>query len=120
MNYKNGVNDQFSDDLKNILNKYDDNYLINIISVIEDEIQEFVVEKKAIIKEEVRVSITRDGYFKRSSLKSYVSSGEDSLPAIKGGDIFVGTANAFTTDTILYPADITNSIKAPAATDGSN
>ena len=83
------------------------------LSVIEDEIQEFVVEKKAIIKEEVRVSITRDGYFKRSSLKSYVSSGEDSLPAIKGGDIFVGTANAFTTDTILAFTDKGNYLYVP-------
>lgn len=39
LNYKNGVYDNFSDDLKNLLDKYDDNYLINIISVIEDEIQ---------------------------------------------------------------------------------
>lgn len=83
------------------------------LSVIEDEIQEFVVEKKAIIKEEVRISITRDGYFKRSSLKSYVSSGEDSLPAIKGGDIFVGTANAFTTDTILAFTDKGNYLYVP-------
>jgi len=82
-------------------------------STIEDEIQEFVVEKKAIIKEEVRISITRDGYFKRSSLKSYVSSGEDSLPAIKGGDIFVGTANAFTTDTILAFTDKGNYLYIP-------
>jgi topoisomerase-4 subunit A len=83
------------------------------LSVIEDEIQEFVVEKKAIIKEEVRISITRDGYFKRSSLKSYVSSGEDSLPAIKGGDIFIGTSNAFTTDTILAFTDKGNYLYIP-------
>ena len=39
LNYKNGVCDSFSEDLKILLDKYDDNYLINIISVIEDEIQ---------------------------------------------------------------------------------
>ena len=39
LNYKNGVCDEFSEDLKILLDKYDDNYLINIISVIEDEIQ---------------------------------------------------------------------------------
>ena len=39
LNYKHGVIDSFSEDLKIILDKYDDNYLINIISVIEDEIQ---------------------------------------------------------------------------------
>lgn len=39
LNYKNGVCDEFSDDLKILLEKYDDNYLINIISIIEDEIQ---------------------------------------------------------------------------------
>ena len=39
LNYKNGVCDTFSEDLKILLDKYDDNYLINIISVIEDEIQ---------------------------------------------------------------------------------
>ncbi|MBQ8535772.1 MAG: hypothetical protein IJ463_08825 [Bacilli bacterium] len=39
LNYKNGVCDSFSEDLNILLDKYDDNYLINIISVIEDEIQ---------------------------------------------------------------------------------
>lgn len=39
LSYKNGVIDTFSDDLKILFEKYDDNYLINIISVIEDEIQ---------------------------------------------------------------------------------
>lgn len=39
LNYKNGVCDSFSEDLKILLDKYEDNYLINIISVIEDEIQ---------------------------------------------------------------------------------
>ena len=39
LNYKNGVCDIFSDDLKFLLDKYDDDYLINIISIIEDEIQ---------------------------------------------------------------------------------
>ena len=39
LNYKNGVCDSFSEDLKILLDKYDDSYLINIISVIEDEIQ---------------------------------------------------------------------------------
>ena len=38
LNYKNNVNDKFSIDLVNLLKKYDDNYLINIISIIEDEI----------------------------------------------------------------------------------
>ena len=38
LNFKNNVNDNFSEDLLNLLSKYDDNYLIKIISIIEDEI----------------------------------------------------------------------------------
>ena len=83
------------------------------LSTIEDEVKEFVIEKKAVIKEEVRVSITRDAYFKRSSIKSYVASGEDSLPAIKSGDIFVGLGNAFTTDTIIAFTDKGNYLYVP-------
>ena len=42
------------------------------------------VDKRDLIAEEdVMVALTRDGYIKRSSLKSYRSSGENALPGHK-------------------------------------
>ena len=70
------------------------------LSEIKDEVKEFIIEKKPIIKEECMVSITRDGYFKRSTLKSYNAS-EGALPTVKAGDILCGVVQANTADFII-------------------
>ena len=70
------------------------------LTEIQDEITTFTVERKPIIKEEVQISITKDGYIKRSSLKSYNSS-EGSYPKYKNTDMLIGISQANTADVIL-------------------
>lgn len=70
-------------------------------SKIEEEIDEIIIDKMAmIIKEEVMISISKKGYCKRSSIKSFNLT-EVSLPNVKEEDILVGVAGAETTDILL-------------------
>ena len=70
-------------------------------SVIQDEVDDLVIDKMAMVsKEEVMVSISKKGYCKRSSMKSY-SASEGVLPATKENDIIVSTVKAMTTDVLL-------------------
>ena len=55
-----------------------------IIKHIDKEDKEFD-QRDLINKEDVMVAMTRDGYVKRSSIKSYMSS-EECLPGVKPGD----------------------------------
>ena len=97
-------------DLKEIALKYGDDRRTQIIekgAVIQ-------VDKRDLIAEEdVMVALTRDGYIKRSSIKSYRSSGENALPAIKTGDLFVMADVASTKDTILAFTTLGNYLFIP-------
>ena len=76
-------------------------YAHDRVSEIVDEVEELVIDKLAMIsKEEVMISVSKKGYAKRSSLKSYGAS-DGALPAIKSGDILVGICKCMTTDTLL-------------------
>ena len=70
------------------------------LTEIQDEITTFTVERKPIIKEEVQISITKDGYIKRSSLKSFNSS-EGAYPKYKNTDMLIGITQANTADVLL-------------------
>ena len=71
-------------------------------SKVEDEVDEIVIDKLAMVsKEEVMVSLTRKGYAKRSTLKSYGASEEGTLPALKSNDSHVAIGKCMTTDTLL-------------------
>jgi len=79
-------------------------YVSPRLSMIEDEVNEYVIENKPIIKEDVMYTVTRDGYFKRTSLKSYNSS-DIKIPNIKADDAFVGIGQANTSDFLLCFTD---------------
>ena len=71
-------------------------------SVVEDEVDDIVIDKMAMVsKEEVMVSVSRKGYAKRSSLKSFGACEEGSLPALKSNDALVAVGKCMTTDTLL-------------------
>ncbi|SHE79789.1 topoisomerase-4 subunit A [Atopostipes suicloacalis DSM 15692] len=62
------------------------NYATPRLTQIEDEIEELKVEKEVLIsEEEVIVTLTREGYLKRTSLRSYQSSSPDDI-SIRNGD----------------------------------
>ena len=85
-------------DLKEIAEKYGDDRRTQII----DKTENVVINKRDLIaKEEVMVAVTRDGYLKRSSIKSYKGSGDDVLPGLKDGDVLVGRGSAMTTDYLV-------------------
>ncbi len=65
-----------------------------------DAIQEYrIEEKKLFAKEDVFIVATRDGYFKRTSLKSYQAS--ESEPGCKNGDLVIASGPANTADILL-------------------
>ncbi|MFA5283282.1 MAG: DNA topoisomerase IV subunit A [Bacilli bacterium] len=79
-------------DLKAIVKKYGDPRRTQIIEKSESK----QIDKRDLIaKDDVMISISKDGYIKRSSLKSYKGSGENVLPGLKPGDatVFAGQAN---------------------------
>ncbi len=97
-------------DLKDIAKRFGDDRRTSIIK--KGEIIQ--VDKRDLIAEEdVMVALTRDGYVKRSSLKSHRSSGENALPAIKTGDIFVMTDKVSTKDTIIAFTTLGNYLFIP-------
>ncbi|WP_085992097.1 DNA topoisomerase IV subunit A [Oceanobacillus senegalensis] len=70
-------------------------------TTIEDKIEELKIDIEVMVaSEDVLVSVTKDGYIKRTSLRSYsASNGEDF--AIKDQDYLISLMEINTTDTIL-------------------
>ncbi|WP_100010855.1 DNA topoisomerase IV subunit A [Lentibacillus sediminis] len=70
-------------------------------SVIEEKIEELKINiEVTVAREDVVVTATKDGYVKRTSLRSYGASGGEDL-AIKEGDHVIGLLELNTTDKIL-------------------
>ncbi|MGL4373398.1 MAG: DNA gyrase C-terminal beta-propeller domain-containing protein, partial [Turicibacter sp.] len=70
-------------------------------SVIQDQIQEIKIdETDMILKEDVMVAITKDGYVKRTSIRSFNSSRTD-MPQMKEGDELVAKLQVDTLTTLL-------------------
>ena len=77
---------------------------------IEAEVEEINYDKTAMIaNERVVVTVSRDGYLKRVSMRSYNAVG-DQETAIKDGDVLIGTTECDTLDTLLllHPKVITH------------
>ncbi len=91
-------------DLKAIANKYGDDRRTQIIE--KGETKE-IDKRELIAKEEVMVTVTYDGYLKRSSLRSYGSS-NGGMPGLKDGDMMVGIGQAFTTDYLICFTNLGN------------
>lgn len=72
------------------------------LTTIEDTIEEIVIDKVAMIaSEQVMFTISKDGYFKRVSLRSY-AAGSDVMTGMKEGDQLVGFKEVNTLDHILF------------------
>ncbi len=84
-------------DLKAIANKYGDARR----TLIEEKGETITIDKRDLIaKEDVYVVLTKDGYAKRSTLKSQKSS-DGALPGIKSGDLMIGSRILNTMDYVL-------------------
>lgn len=74
-------------------------------SKIEDEVQEIVIDKMSMIPNDKTIlTLSKDGYIKRVSLRSYQSS-ENTVPTVKEGDELIGVIEAETYDQILLFTD---------------
>lgn len=71
------------------------------MSMLENEIEEIKIDKVAMIaNDRVMVSVSKDGYAKRVSLRSY-SASEGSLPGLKEGDHLIGYTEINTLDYVV-------------------
>ena len=104
-------------ELKAIADKYGDDRRTQI-----QEKQEVApIDKRELIaKDDVMVALTRDGYVKRSTLKSYRSSTDNYLPGLKDGDELVGAGLLNTTDYLICFTNQGNYICVPVHKIGEN
>jgi len=103
-------------DLENVIKKeiqeIIDKYPTPRRSVIRDEIKKVEIDEQALIQHEnVIVVLTRDGYMKRSSLKSYMAT--NGLPGLKQGDLVLKQEIINTKDTLLVFTNLGNYINIP-------
>ena len=83
------------------------------LTEIEAEIQEIKIETEVlVVQEEVVVTVTHEGYVKRSSLRSYAASKPDEL-GMKDGDYVLYSAQANTLDHLLLITNKGNVIYRP-------
>lgn len=95
---RNKLNRLLCSDLREISKKYGYERKTQIV----DKQESTTIDKRDLIsKELVKLAITRDGYMKYSSLKSYRSSGENPLPGMKAGDVLVYNGEVYTTDYLI-------------------
>ena len=67
---------------------------------IEAQVQEIVINRAAMVTpEQVRVTVSKDGYIKRVSLRSYMASA-DTMTGLKAGDTLVGQCEVNTLDSL--------------------
>ena len=82
---------------------------------IKDEVMDISIDEKAMIKEEdVIVLVSRDGYIKRCSQRSYQAT--DMEPTLKDNDYPLGIYEANTLDTILLFTSLGNFLFIPVYT----
>ena len=107
---ENKLNRVIVKDLNTVMETYGDERRTIITEMVETK----PIDKRDLIaKEDTILAITRDGYAKRCSIKSYRGSGENSLPGLKEGDILVGKGQALTTDYVVCFTNIGNYVTLP-------
>ena len=96
-------------ELQNIKKEYDTPRLTDI----KEEITEIKIDEAAMIpKEDVVVAITKDGYIKRTSYRSYTASNSEDI-TLKENDYLIGLYEMNTTDTLLVFTDGGNYLHIP-------
>lgn len=107
---RNKLNRLLISDLKEISKKYG---LERKTQIVEKEDVGTIDIRDLINKEEVMLAVSRDGYIKYSTLKSYKSSGDNALPGMKDGDACVYLGRANTTDFLICFTNLGNFLYIP-------
>ena len=98
--------------IKDELRKIKKEYGTDRKTLVEEEIEDIKIDTTDMIpKEDVMVVITKEGYVKRVSLRSYSASEEDT--ALKENDYIIGLYNMNTLDTLLVFTDNGNYLYIP-------
>ena len=102
--------------MKDELRKVRNEYALPRLTEIKDEITEIKIDTTVMIpKEDVIVTLSKDGYIKRTSLKSY-SASKDEETTLKENDYLVGLYEASTLDTLLVFTNQGNFLFIPVHT----
>ena len=107
---RNKLNRLLIKDLKAISDKYG---CERKTQIIEKEETKQIDVRDLIAKEEVAVAVSRDGYFKQSTIKSYRSRGDNPLPGLKDGDACVYAGNVMSTDYLISFTNLGNFLYIP-------
>ncbi len=100
--------------MKQELRKIKQEYAVPRKTEIKDEITDVSINEEDMIpKEDVIVTITHDGYIKRTSKRSYK---DDEEPLLKVGDYLLGVYELNTLDTLLVFTNLGNFIYLPVYT----
>ena len=98
--------------IKDELTKIKEEYGKPRITSVKEKITEIKIDTVDLIpKEEVIVVVTKEGYVKRVSKRSYSASEENTL--LKEGDYIVGIYEMSTLDTVLLFTDLGNYLYVP-------
>ncbi|MBP3841786.1 MAG: DNA topoisomerase IV subunit A [Bacilli bacterium] len=82
------------------------------LTTIKEEVREIKIDQTEMIpKEDVIVMITKDGYIKRTSMRSYGASGDS--PTLKENDYIIGQYEMNTLDTLLVFTSFGNYLHIP-------
>ena len=82
------------------------------LTTIKEQIREIKIDQTDMIpKEDVIVMITKDGYIKRTSLRSYSATNDD--PVLKENDYIIGQFKMNTIDTLLVFTSLGNYLHVP-------
>lgn len=102
----------FKNVMKDELRQIKKEYALPRITEIKEEITEIKIDTIDMIpKEDVIVLVTKDGYVKRTSYRSYTSSGEE--PLLKDNDYVLGLFELNTIDTVLLFTNLGNYLYVP-------
>ena len=102
--------------MKEELKKVKNEYNKERITEVRDEITEIKLDTTALIpKEDTIVTISREGYIKRTSIRSY-SASDIKDPLLKENDYLLGEFKMKTTDTLLVFTSFGNYLYIPVHT----
>ena len=105
---ENKLKSVMKDELRNIKKEY----AVDRKTQIVEEIEDIKIDTTSMIsKEDCVVAVTKEGYVKRVSLRSYSSSDTDTL--LKEKDYIIGLYQLNTLDTVLLFTDLGNYLYVP-------
>ncbi len=102
--------------MKDELRKVRNEYALPRLTEIKEEITEIKIDTTVMIpKEDVIITLSKDGYIKRTSLKSYSANKEEET-TLKESDYLIGLYEANTLDNLLVFTNLGNFLFIPVYT----